>query len=172
MRKELGVISNTAAIVNLVIGSGIFITPSEILRHTRSLGLYLSLWVVGGILVILGSACYLELALLIKKSGATYIFIKEAYSFGRRKPWSEGMGSFCGFVVAWINVIILQPLAQALLLLTLGRYICRPFFISCGEVPAYAVKMFALSVSSQFTVELFVAMFVSICFPHHYNVIF
>lgn len=153
LRKELGFVGNSAVILNLVLGSGIFITPSDILRHTKSFGLSLSLWAVGGVMSLLAALCYLELALLIKKSGSTYIFIKEAYSFGRRKPWMEGLSSFCGFMVAWTNMIILQPLANAVILLALGRYMCRPFFISCNEVPIYAVKMIALFISSQLTVK-------------------
>ena len=151
LRKEFGLFTNIAAILNLVLGSGIFITPASILAHSKSLGLSLILWIVGGVISICGALCFLEMALMVKKSGSTYIFIKEAYSLGRRKPWMEQFGSFCGFVVAWIDIVVLQPLTFAIVALALGRYTCRPFFIECDEVPVYAVKMLALFWSSKYS---------------------
>ena len=90
------------------------------------------------------SWCYLELALLVKKSGATYIYIKEAYSFGRTKPWLEGVGSMMSFLMVWTDIMIIQPVGGGIGYLVIGRYICRPFFINCQEMPSYAVKIFGL----------------------------
>ena len=144
LRKELTIVSGTALILNQSIGSGIFISSSNVLKYSRSFGLTLVLWAVGGLIVYGASLCYLELALLVKKSGSTYIYIKEAYSFGRRKPWMDTFGSLCGFLIAWVAVIIIEPVAIAITLMTLGRYICQPFFIDCPEMLISAVKMFAL----------------------------
>ncbi len=144
LRKEFGLFSNIAVILNLVLGSGIFITPASILARSQSFGLSLLLWVVGGVFAFCAALCFLEMAHLVKKSGSTYIFIKEAYSFGRRKPWMEQFGSLCGFIVAWMDIVILQPLCFAVVALSLGQYTCRPFFIKCDDVPIYAVKLFAL----------------------------
>ena len=136
--------SMTALVINTAMGSGVFITASEILHHTGSFGLTMVLWLVGGLMAYAGSLCYLELGLLLRKSGGTYLFIKEAYSFGRRKPWMDTFGSMCGFMFGWSNVALGEPLAMAIVLLSLGNYACRPFFIGCQEMPIYAVKFFAL----------------------------
>ncbi len=144
LRKEFGLLTNVAAILNLVMGSGIFITPAIVLAQSQSLGLSLILWVVGGVIIFCGALCYLEMAHLVKKSGSTYIFIKEAYSFGRRKPWMDHFGSLCGFIVAWTDIAILQPLSSAIMALAIGHYTCRPFFINCKEVPTYGLKLTAL----------------------------
>ena len=123
LKRELGLISTTALTLNLILGSGILITPSSILRNTGSFGLSLVLWGVGGVITYAASFCYLELALLIKKSGSTYIYIKEAYSFTRSKPWMEVCGSLLGFLMAWTNVAIVEPLGLTIALLALGRYV-------------------------------------------------
>ena len=149
MRKELGFVSLTALALNDILGVGALITPSIILQHTGSIGLSLLLWLVGGVLNYFAALCYLELALLVKKSGSTYIYIKEAYSFGRKKPWMEGIGSLLSFLMVWTDLIIIQPVAGAVALRVIGRYICRPFFIDCEEMPTYAVKMFALTALSR-----------------------
>ena len=95
-------------------------------------------------MIYISSLCFLELSLLVKKSGSTYIYIKEAYSLGRTRPWMDTFGSLCGFVVAWTDVLILQPLGLSIISLTIGKYVCKPFFIHCQEMPIYAVRMVAL----------------------------
>ena len=146
LRKELNLISGTAVVIGLMIGSGIFITPSSILGYTHSFGLTLILWVVGGFIALIGGLCFCELGVLIKKSGSTYTFILEAYSFKRSgKPWLSMIGSLLAFLNIWSSTVVSQPAALAVGLLTFGRYVCRPFFIGCSEVPIIPVKMLALS---------------------------
>lgn len=155
LAKELSFISATALVLNIIIGAGVLVTASGILQHTKSFGLSIVLWVVGGLLVYAASLCYLELALLLKISGGTYINIKEAYSFGKKKPWMEMFGSLCGFVYVWCDILIQEPLGLAISLLSMGSYICRPFFINCQEMPIYAVKMFALCGLSMHVIAAF-----------------
>ena len=145
LRKELNLISGTAVVIGLMIGSGIFITPSSILSYSQSFGLTLVLWVVGGLIALVGGLCFCELGVLIKKSGSTYTFIREGYSFRRRKPWLSMIGSLLAFLNIWSSTVVSQPAAIAIALLTFGRYVCRPFFIGCSEVPIIPVKMLALS---------------------------
>jgi len=150
LRKEIGLFTGVTVILNMVLGSGLFFTPATILSHTKSFGLSIVLWLVGGLITVCGALCYLELALMVNKSGSTYIYIKEAYSFGRRKPWMEQFGSFCGFVVSWTNVIILQPLSHAIGAIAFGQYVSKPFFKNCEEVPPYPGKLIAISLTSEF----------------------
>ncbi len=169
LKKEFGLFTAVCAIINMVLGSGLFYTPSIILSHIGSFGLSISLWIAGGVVTLCGALCYLEFALMVKKSGSTYIYIKEAYSFGRRKPWMEQFGSFCAFVIAWTNVIILQPLSYAIGALAFGAYVCKPFFINCEHTPTFPVKLIALSLSSKLVFSLR-----SLCYyasySYHYGV--
>jgi amino acid transporter len=68
-------ISLYSYIIGFVIGSGIFITPTSILNHTNSIGLSLIIWVVGGLIAILGGYCYVELGTSIRHSGADFAYI-------------------------------------------------------------------------------------------------
>ncbi len=150
LKKELGFISITALVLNCMLASAIFVAPALILQYSGSIGLSLLLWLVGGVITTLASLCYLELALLVKKSGSTFVYIKEAYSFGRTKPWMEGVGSLISFLMVWTDLMIIEPASSAIGYLSLGHYLCRPFFIDCQEMPPYAVKMFALFVLSKY----------------------
>ena len=144
LKKELSVISGTSVVIGLIIGSGIFITPSEILTHSHSFGLTMILWVAGGVVALFGGLCFCELATIVKKSGSTYAFILEGYSFRQKNRWISSLGPLLAFLNIWSNTLIAQPTGIAVVLLTFGRYVCRPFFIGCSEVPMIPVKMLAL----------------------------
>ena len=145
LRKELNLVSGTAVVVGLMIGSGIFITPSDFLHYSHSFGLTMVLWTAGGVIALFGGLCFCELATLVKKSGSTYAFILEGYSFRRKNRWLTVLGSLLAFVNIWSNTLIGQPTGIAVALLTFGRYLCRPFFIGCSEVPMIPVRLLAFS---------------------------
>src|SRR3984893_13895809 len=68
--------------IGSVIGSGIFLTPGLILRQLNgSVGFSLLVWIVGGILSLLGALTYAELSATNPQAGGLYCFIRDA--FGR-----------------------------------------------------------------------------------------
>src|SRR5258708_12525168 len=81
--------------VGSVIGSGIFRTPGPILRQLDgSVGLSLLVWLVGGILSLLGALTYAELAATNPEAGGLYCYIRDA--FGRIPAFLYG---WCLFLV-------------------------------------------------------------------------
>lgn len=150
LRKELSIVGGVGLIFGNVIGSGIFITTSGILGHTNSFGLTLVTWVVGGIIALIGALCYCELGTMIKKSGSEYAYILEAYSFGGKNRYQRMFGSMLGFLNVWYDALVGNPASLAIALLVFGRYICRPFFIGCPQVPVLPIKMFALAGLSKY----------------------
>src|SRR5258708_20225703 len=66
--------------IGSVIGSGIFLTPGLILRQLNgSVGFSLLVWVVGGILSLLGALTYAELSATNPEAGGLYCFIRDAF---------------------------------------------------------------------------------------------
>src|SRR5215470_18796284 len=64
--------------VGSVIGSGIFIAPGLILRQVNgSVGLSLLVWIVGGVLSLLGALTYAELAAANPEAGGLYCYIRD-----------------------------------------------------------------------------------------------
>lgn len=142
LKKELNLFSLVAFVVGGIIGSGIFITPRTILCLTGSFGLSMVVWLVGGIIAIAGGLCYMELGLLVQKSGGEYGYIKEAYSFKNRLKF---LGHLLGFLYTWSATLIIRPSSMAIISLTSARYLVRPFYIGCEDIPESAVKLLALS---------------------------
>jgi APA family basic amino acid/polyamine antiporter len=75
--------------VGSVIGSGIFLTPGLILRQLGgSVGYSLLVWLLGGVLSLLGALTYAELAAANPQAGGLYCYIRDA--FGRLPAFLYG----------------------------------------------------------------------------------
>lgn len=69
-------------VISRVIGSGIFATPGVIVRDVGSVGLSLSLWIVGAIIAACGLAVGLEYGCMLPRSGGEKVYLEFVY----RKP--------------------------------------------------------------------------------------
>ncbi|EKM56614.1 uncharacterized protein PHACADRAFT_172270 [Phanerochaete carnosa HHB-10118-sp] len=68
-KRKLGFVSASFLIFNRVIGTGIFATPSVILRSSGSVGLSLVMWLLGALVAACGTAVYIELGTGIPRNG-------------------------------------------------------------------------------------------------------
>ncbi|GJE86598.1 amino acid permease [Phanerochaete sordida] len=83
-KRKLGFFSASSLIFNRVIGTGIFATPSVILRSSGSVGLSLAMWLLGALVAACGTAVYIELGTGIPRNGGEknyleYIFRRPAF---------------------------------------------------------------------------------------------
>ena len=77
--RALGLCDHALLVIGSIIGSGIFLTPSNIARTVHSVDWLLLVWVVGGILSFCGALTYAELGAALPRAGGIYIFLQEAY---------------------------------------------------------------------------------------------
>ena len=81
----LGLFSATAIVVGEMIGSGIFMSPSQVARQVGPyVGLILALWVACGLVNLCGALTLAELSAMFPQAGGTYVFLREAYG----RMWS------------------------------------------------------------------------------------
>lgn len=127
-RKVLGLTDAIALIVGIVVGAGIFRTPSVVAANAGSSESFMLAWAAGGFISLLGVLCYAELASAYPSTGGDYHFLKRA--FGRR----------LAFIYAWGRMSVIQTGSVALLAFIFGDYASQ--IINLGT---YSSVIFAAS---------------------------
>jgi amino acid transporter len=94
---RLGLWDTTSIIVGIIIGVGIYVTPARIFSNTAGPWQALGLWLLGGLLSLVGALCYAELASTYPRSGGEYVYLTRAYG-----PWM-------GFLFAWAQLVVIRP---------------------------------------------------------------
>ena len=90
LRKTLTILQASAVVVGAVVGIGIFKTPSVVAANVTSEAAFLGLWLLGGVVTLIGALCYADRH--IRTSGANTI------SCGRRMAPSLAS---CSLGAAW-----------------------------------------------------------------------
>jgi basic amino acid/polyamine antiporter, APA family len=101
LARDLGVSHATAIVVGTIIGSGIFLVPSEMMQAVGSAKLVYLAWFVGGLLSFFGALTYAELGAMKPDAGGEYIYVRDAY------------GPMGGFLYAWTTVLVSKPASIA-----------------------------------------------------------
>ncbi|KAH0950739.1 hypothetical protein HN011_002371 [Eciton burchellii] len=130
MKKELGLLEGVAIILGIIFGSGIFISPKGVIQEVGSVGLSLIIWVLCGLLSMIGALCYAELGTSIPRSGGDYAYIHEAF------------GELPSFLYLWAANLIFVPTTNAIMGLTFAQYVLKPFFPNCA-IPDDSVRLIA-----------------------------
>ncbi|XP_030370237.1 large neutral amino acids transporter small subunit 1 [Scaptodrosophila lebanonensis] len=131
MKKQLGLLEGVAIILGIIFGSGIFVSPKGVIAEVGAVGTSLVIWVLCGVLSMIGALCYAELGTAIPKSGGDYAYIYEAY------------GSLPAFLYLWDAMMIFVPTTNAIMGLTFASYVLQPFFDGACEIPKIALQLLA-----------------------------
>jgi len=118
LQRRLTLYGLTMIAIGSCIGSGIFITPSNVASHLFDPKLILLVWFLGGAVSTLGALTFSELGAMYPRAGGVYIYIKEAY------------GPLIGFLYGWIILLIVNTGAMAALSMAFSEFLSFFFDIS------------------------------------------
>ena len=125
--RLLNPVSAVALIVGIVIGAGIFKTPSLVAAISGDAGWALVLWLAGALISVVGALCYAEMCTAYPHTGGDYHFLHRA--FGRN----------VSFIYGWSRATIINTGSIALLAFVFGDYMST--LVSLG---AYSSAIWAL----------------------------
>jgi len=126
-QRLLSPLGAVAIIVGIVIGAGIFKTPSIVADVTGDVGWALTLWVGGALISLAGALCYAELATLYPHAGGDYHFLTKAY------------GKNISFLYGWAKAMVINTGSIALLAFVFGDYMTKVIPLGSYSVIYWAV---------------------------------
>jgi APA family basic amino acid/polyamine antiporter len=132
LRKELTLYGLTMVAIGSCVGSGIFLTPSQIASHLPSPWLILLVWSVGGLITLTGALTFAELGALFPRAGGVYAYLKEAY------------GDLFGYLYGWAYLLVICSGAIAALSIAFAYYL--GFLIPLGNTGIKVVAVSAIIV--------------------------
>lgn len=111
--KSLTYLNGLSLVIGLIIGSGIFSSPSQVNANAGSPGAALIIWVVAGVLAWTGAASYAELGGAIPLNGGAQVYLSKIF------------GEWAGFLFTWCAVMVLKPGSAAIIAIIFGEYCVR-----------------------------------------------
>jgi APA family basic amino acid/polyamine antiporter len=130
-KQTLSLADAVALIVGVVIGIGIFKTPSLIAANTGREEVFFLVWLAGGTISLAGALCYAELATAYPHAGGDYHYLTRA--FGRN----------VGFLFVWSRMTVVQPGSIAMLAFVFGDYFSQIFYLGPYAYSLYAALSIA-----------------------------
>src|SRR5256712_3124596 len=121
-------------VVGTVIGSGIFVVPGAGLRQTGGdVGYALLVWVLGGVLSLLGALTYGELGGMLPEAGGAYVYVRDAF------------GPLPAFLLGWTLFFVISTGSVATLAVAVAEYLRQ--FVALGPTAAKLVAALIIALA-------------------------
>jgi len=108
--RTLSTIDGAVFLIGVVLGVGIFKTPSLVASNVPNEAAFYGVWLLGGIIMLMGALCYAELGSTHPDAGGEYHFLSRAY------------GKQVGLLFAWARGTVIQTGAIAAVAFVYGEY--------------------------------------------------
>src|SRR5512135_729093 len=96
LKKRVNLFDGISIVAGAMIGSGIFIVSADIARTVGSPGWLMVVWLITGIITVIGAISYGELASMMPNVGGQYVYLREAYN------------PLIGFLFGWTTFLVIQ----------------------------------------------------------------
>ena len=128
VKPALGLWDTVSIVIGIVVGVTIFRAPPLIFANVSGPWAGLGVWLLGGLLSLVGACCYAELATTYPQSGGDYVYLSRAY------------GRIVGFLFGWAQL-------AAILTGSIGAlaYVFADYSAVLFELPAERAVWFAVA---------------------------
>ncbi|MCH7572955.1 MAG: amino acid permease, partial [Planctomycetes bacterium] len=135
MRRAIRLPHATAMVVGTIIGTAIFVLPSEVAGLIPSIPGALLVWVCAGILTLIGALVCAELSSIFTESGGVYVYLREVY------------GPPLGFLWGWAMFWIMHSGIIAIIAVVFARYTAYLFPMGeSGKIATAIGSIWVLSI--------------------------
>ena len=131
LKRELGLLDTTMINVGTMIASAIFIVPATVAAQVPGSALMILVWVVGGVVSLLGALSVAELGAAYPEAGGQYAYLREAY------------GPVWGFLYGWANFAVINPASIAAIAVGFATYL--GFFVSLSPLAIQAIAVLSIA---------------------------
>lgn len=131
LARRLGLFDATMIVMGGIIGSGIFINPYVVAQQVHTPFLILGVWLLGGLIALLGAFIYAELADRCPDVGGQYAYLREAFH------------PSIAFIYGWALLLVTQTGGMAAVAVTFSRYFLE---ITHASMPDWSIAAVTLGV--------------------------
>ncbi len=142
LRRSVGFWGASAIMVGIMVGSGIFQTPTDIAKQLDQPWLILLFWALGGLISLCGALTYAELATMYPHSGGVYVFLR------------EGFGRMAAFVFGWTYLLISKPSAAAGIAIIFATHVNELLQVNWDPRATTCAMLLALTIVNTFHVTV------------------
>src|SRR5512137_1143023 len=96
LKKRVNLFDGISIVAGAMIGSGIFIVSADVARNVGSPGWLMVVWLITGVITVIGAISYGELASMMPHVGGQYVYLREAYN------------PLIGFLFGWTTFLVIQ----------------------------------------------------------------
>jgi basic amino acid/polyamine antiporter, APA family len=134
LKRTMGVLATSAIVAGIILGTSIFVQPSEISRLVPNVPAMMAVWVFAGLLTLCGAMACAELASAFPETGGVYVFLR------------EGISPLAGFLWGWAMFWIMHSGIIAAIAVIVARYV--GYFVPLGDRGVQAVAIGVILVLS------------------------
>ncbi|MDZ7360799.1 MAG: amino acid permease [candidate division KSB1 bacterium] len=127
LRRDLTLLDSTMINVGTMIASAIFIVPATIAMHAQGSALTIIVWVVGGVVSLMGALAIAELGAAMPEAGGQFVYLREAY------------GPAWGFLYGWGAFMVINTASIAAIAVAFAQYLGYFFPLSNIEIKLVAM---------------------------------
>ncbi|MBX5438553.1 MAG: amino acid permease [Thermoflavifilum sp.] len=109
-QRSLRLIDGIMLVSGVMIGSGIFIVSAEIARTVGGTGYLMLVWILSGVMTVIGAVSYGELSGMFPHAGGQYVYLREA------------LHPLLGFLYGWAFFLVIETGTIAAVAVAFAKY--------------------------------------------------